>query len=266
MSETSNGDAPARAEIQVRVGDRHITVGRFKGYTATRIMREAAKIGRAYPKIGRDLARYRQEYAAEHSMHLSRAQAEYQLGAAVKQISEKAWEQAGGELVLPRSPTLEEQVMTIYPELMDKAEEHVLCVLALIATTSRDLEEAWTEGGDSAVNDLLDKRAHELLFEADATELLELALAGAEVGRAQFAPLGARVKALLSQLGLRDESPQTTNPEQTTTPPETEEPTTPAPDSAPQSSSTDSPTAMDGPPERPSSVSPGPSSVAASSG
>lgn len=264
MTESTHdvAEQPARTEIEVRVGTRKIIVGRFKGYKATKLMREAAQLARHYPKVGKQIATYKRDYAAENMIELDRAEAEYRLGDQARQISDKAWDSAGGKIRLGRTPTTEEQIVAVFPDLLEEAEDRVIRVLALVGASNEDLRRAWDEGGDEAVDKLLEEQGAELLFEADAGELVELALAATEVGRAQFAPLRQRLASLGEQLGLTPAPMPATEtedaPEPTTTATEpAASPTSPPSSETTQSSSTDSPRPTDGQPARPSLESPG---------
>lgn len=247
---------PARETIEVRVGDRNVTIGRFRGYKATKLMQEAAAIGKRYPRIGKDLAAFKREYAEENAITLSRTEAEYQLGERAKAITDKAWDQVGGELRLRRTPSAEEQVIRVFPDLLEHAQTGVVRILALLAASNDELRAAWDEGDDKAVDEMLDAKGADLLFDADAEELLNLALAGAEVGRAQFAPLRERLGKLTAQLGLT-QTPSESTSEPTTMEKDEPSPTTPPSSETRQPSSTDSPRPTDGLPERHSSESPG---------
>lgn len=238
-----------RERIDVRVGDRTVTVGRFRGYTATKIMREAAAIGRRYPRLSKDIAAYKRDYEAENSITLTRAEAEMKLGTDATKISEAAWEAAGQQLTLRRSPAIEEQMVAVWPDLLEHAEEHVIRLLALLAIDRQALEEAYDTDD---VDDALSREGKRLLFDGDAAELLELALAGVEVGRAQFAPLRDRASKLLAQLGITSKSTPAPAPSSQTTSPET----TTSPDQGPEESTTsgeDSPTTSPSSETRPSS-------------
>lgn len=275
-TQTQEEAPPARTSIEVRVGERTITVGRFKGYKATRIMQEAAKLGRRYPRIGKDLAAFREEYRETHTLELTRTQAELRFGDEAREISDKAWEQMNGILRLPQTPSLEEQLMAVYPQIIETAQDQLVQLIGLLALGNGDARDAWEEGGDEAVDEAARKLGNDLLFDADAEEVFELVLAGVEVGKAQFGPLGARVRALATQIGIQrtpeppkaEETPQTDqeSTQEQTTEPETEPSPTPPPSSQTSPpSSTDSPRPTDGPHEQRSTRSPGSPSAASPS-
>jgi hypothetical protein len=259
MSTENNGTdeaAPAQ-DREVRVGDRTVIVGRFRGYKATKMMQEAAAIGRRYPKIGKDLAAFKQAYGDENQIALDRAAAEFKLGEAAREISDKAWDSSGGVIRLRKSPTFEEQIVAIFPDLFEHAQQHVVRLLALVAASNSELREAYDDGDDAGVDRMLEQRGRDLLFEADAEELLDLALAGVEVGKAQFAPMRERLGKLMGQLGLQTAPTTETAPDPATTAKPSASPTTPPRSETRPPSSTDSPAPTAGPPTPSSSVSPG---------
>jgi hypothetical protein len=267
------GEGTPTADRKVTVGDVEYVVGRFRGYKATRIAGEVAKIVRRYPKIGKDLAAFRREYAEENVIELKRTEAEWRLGAEAQRISDKAWETSGGTLRLRQAPTPQEQLMHVFPDVFEIAEKAVGRILALLVVENDELEEAYDS---DSVDQVLDDLAKRLLFGGDAAELLELAVAGEEVARGQFEPLKDKAGKLLAQIGLRQETPTPDSEPSSNEPSESESKSSPATreqeseasstssTSSPTSpsSSTDSPTPTDGSPGSPSSESPGePSAV-----
>lgn len=269
----------------VTVGENTYTLTRFRGYKATRIMREAAAIGRKWPKLAKTAAAFERDWAEDNVIVMSRAEAEFRYGADGIDVSDEAWQQGGGEVRLHRSPPLEQRIAALFPEAMEYAERHVITLLAIISASNEELAEHYRA---DTVDDFLKRRSETLLLEGDAAELVELAVAGAELARGQFAPLAERLGVLTQAFGLKMPTTKTTpiEPSESDSPetsrsesegsPETEETTTetPSPSGSPSSSSSptrppssiDSPPPTDGSPTSFSTESRGESSLASSPG
>lgn len=248
----------------VKVGDREIAIARFRGFKAQRVMREAAKIGRAYPDLAKRLGEFDQAYADDYAHRLSRPEAEMRFGDEARKISEEAWEQTGGVLPLKRLPNAWERLGAVWPEVMDVAEREVGSLLAIVSLTNEELKEA--DHADR-VDEAIEDRRGELMHDGDVEDLMNLAIAGYEVARAQFAPLVAKAAPLLATLGLgmttgvpepttSDTSPiPTPETEETEIEEESDSPTPPSSSQTRGSSSTDSEPPTDGT-ERQSSTAP----------
>lgn len=275
----------------VRVGENTYTLTRFRGYKATRIMREAAAIGRKWPKLAKTAAAFEREWAEDNVIVMSRAEAEFRYGSEGIDVSDEAWQQGGGEVRLHRAPPLEQRIAALFPEAMEYAERHVVTLLAIVSASNEELAEHYRS---DTVDDFLKERSETLMLEGDAAELVELAVAGAELARGQFAPLGEKLSVLTKAFGLKlpttktmstepseSDSPETSRSESDGSP-ESEPiemqaattPETPSPSGSPSSSSSptrppssiDSPPSTDGIPTSSSTESRGESSLASSPG
>lgn len=238
----------------VEVGGKTYEIGRFKGYKATRIMREAAAIGRRFPaitKLGQD---YEQAYLAGGALRLSRTEAELKFGDEAREISEAAWTASDNELPLRRMPDPSERLLAVFPEILDAAEDRVVTLLALISATNAELKEA--DQAEAGVDGFLEQRGRELMHEGDLEELVNLAVAGFEVGRAQFAPLEGMAGKAIALLNRRRRDPDPIEESPTSEP----SPTSPPSSETSPSSSSDSEPPSDTPATTSSSESPGSSS------
>ena len=240
----------------VTVAGRSLEIARFRGFKAQRIMRLAGRIGRRYPELATKVAEFEQAYVEENKIRLTRTEAEFRFGSEAAEISDEAWEGSGGELALKQMPSSYERLAAVWPDLLEAAEEPIMDLLAVVAMTNEDLREA--DDADR-VDAAIAERRKELLHDADATELIELAIAGYDVARGQFGPLVEKVTPFLEMLGLTMGGPPPT--ESDTSPTERTESETSSPTSSDSetspSSSTDSQPPTDGPDEKPSTASPG---------
>lgn len=243
----------------VKVGELTIELARFRGFKAQRIMREASKIGRAYPEISARAAEFERAYTEDNALRLSRPEAEMRYGEDAREISEQAWEASGGVLALKQVPSAWERLGAIWPELMDVAEREVGNLLAVSSLSNEELEEA--DNADR-VEEAIAERRKELMHRGEVEELFDLARAAYEVAREQFAPLVATLAPLLSRIGLemttdtREPTTSGTSPTPETETEEEDAPASPSPPSSSEtkgSSSTDSPPPTDGT-EQPSSI------------
>lgn len=274
----------------VELGSRRVTVERISGRKASRAFAELRIIGRAWPAIVNAAGEFRTAYEAANVVTLDRARAELEYGPRVltddddnprtypdghakagelimypgplAHMTEDAWQAAGHKLELPRSPSTGELIAAVFPEALDVAEESVYRLLALFAMPNAEVKEYRRAG---TLDAKLDELADELLDDAGAEELLELAVIAGEVIEDQFVrkaqSLGGRMGNALRLLGMDPENlraqttpegPQTTDlsdgPTTTTTPPES----TSSPSTSRPTSSTDSDERSNGDPTPPS--------------
>lgn len=244
----------------VDVGGKTYEIGRFKGYKATRIMREAAAIGRRFPEITKLGQDYEQAYLAGGALRLSRTEAELKFGDDAREISEAAWSASDNELPLRRMPDPSERLLAVAPAILDAAEDRVVTLLALISASNAELKEA--DQAEAGVDGFLERRGRELMHEGDLEELVNLAVAGFEVGRAQFAPLEGMVGKAIGLLNRRRRDPDPIEENPTSDP----SPTSPPSSETSPSSSSDSGPPSDTPATTSSSGSPGSSSELSAGG
>lgn len=264
----------------VTVGDEQVRLEPFSGRKAIRVIRTIERIAKGVPEILDKLAEFTRGYEAANATELDRTTARYELGPRPVQVSEpilgpdekplrdadgqilvrtvaqldqdgrpvmgpdplahmseQDWAASGNRLRIPRSPTMGERVAAVFPTALDLAEEQVLELLALLAMSNTDLKR---KSRDGSLKDYLVERADDII-DADATELLELAVAAGEMVDEQFnnklKALGDRVPNAARLLGLNLGSP---NPTRTPAPSSSESPPTKP------TSSTDSPAPTDG--------------------
>lgn len=260
------GAPPATRTLEL--GGTTVRVERPSALKASRALAGIRALSRAAPELGSDLAVFRRKYEAENVLELDRVQAKLRnpprpltdpdgtvrldpdtgqpllLPSPVDRLTEADWEAAGGTWRIAVSPSGPEIVLALLDRGLELAELHVYRLLSLFTIPNADLKRYRAEG---SLEDRLDARAAELLDDAYADELLELAVVVAETVDGHFrrkvGDLGDRMGNALRLFGIdpsRLRAPDTTTP-------------TPAPPTAPPSN--------DGPSDtRPSSstVSPAP--------
>jgi hypothetical protein len=216
----------------VKVGERTITVGRFSLEKMLLIAGVFDTIMQRIPDLAERVETHAREYRARNTITISRAAAEVrhirqqeatnaarvELGQEplpVKPLSEfiteEAWEASGGQLELPASPGALEVAGEFFPEVYKVAQDEVLKMLALVAITSSELEEASKDGED--LGEHL-KRIERELRRAPADEIFDLLGAAAEVLEDQFSGKKgglAKLQALGRRLFGSESEPTTTD-------------------------------------------------------
>lgn len=187
------------ASQEVLVGERSYRIARFRGLKAQLILKLTAELAKAYPDLQSKVAEFEQSYIDESSLTLSRTEVELRYGADAERISEAAWETTGGEYKLKQMPTTQERLAAIWPDLLLSAEVPVLRLLAVISLSNEDLRAA--DEADT-VDEKIEERRKELLYDGPPEELVELAVAGVNVARDQFGPLARKAAPLLAKVGL----------------------------------------------------------------
>lgn len=278
-----------RALNVVEIGGERVTVERVSARKASSAFSILRGLGDAIPQIVKARAKFVREYEADNVVELDRVQARLRFPrrplldensaplyeadtlpdgspnpnagelvlapSPLDAMSEEDWERAGNVMRLPKSPDLYEELAAVFPVALDEAEEQVYSLLALFTMTNAEVKRARREGG---LKPVLEARVEELLDDAGADELLELAVVVIEVINAQFRSkldaLGDRAGNALAALGLgnRGQAPQTTpQPPQTTESNGPETSSSTVSNSTP-TSSTDTAAPTDGDPTTPS--------------
>lgn len=224
----------------VTIGGREYTVGPFTGRKATRALRLLKEISRAAPDLINERAQFRRRYAEQNVVELDRVQALADFGPDhLAHLTEQDWTAAGNKLRIARAPSTEEEILAVFPTALERAEDLVAQLLALVTYSNEDIARYAKEGCLNDHHDgtpgKLTERASELLDAGMVEELATLAVVAGEVIDTQFKAvteqLGDRVGKALRVFGL-------TRPASTTPTPTSEmQPTTP-----PSSGASDEPT------------------------
>lgn len=277
---TENGKPPTGRTVQI--GGQPVTIERVGARKASRAFAILRGVSDKLPAIVGRLGEAAADYERTHYIELDRAQAWRRYGAAaplvedgelvrdkdgnavtipsgLASMTEEDWQAAGHKLRVPQEAPDEYKWAAVFDRALELAEDHVYALLALLTMSNDDVKAAWRgEGLEQAVADRVD----ELLDDAYADELLELAVVCGEVVddqfRAKVRSLGAsRLGNALRLLGIDptkmgrqtpQEPTQTTDMEPSSTPPtSTETPSTTTPGSPGGSGAS-----SDGPPTTPS--------------
>lgn len=268
------GGHEAAGARTLTLGTRTVTVERPNGYKATRAIAGVRALSKAFPELQGDLARFRQAYEADNVVALDRVQAKLRfpprpildedgavrldedgtpllLPSPVDRLTEEDWTEAGGLYRMPSTPSTEEMVMAVLDRALEVAEEHVYRFLALFTVSNDDLRRYRRDG---TLEERLDEAAADLLDDAYADEVMELAVVIAETVdhhfRRKASDLGDRLGKTLATFGLGRPSRQSPAPAPAAAT------SSDGPSASTPTSSTDSPAPTpDGPPT-PSSGSP----------
>ncbi len=179
----------------VKLGDRTLTITRFRGLKGLWAMKIVRSLTDQWPEIETKIADYRTEYGERNKLRVHR-------DVAVERgwpIDEKEFD-ADGYAAIPRAPDWVEVVPRILPHVMGMVEKEALQLLALVSMPNSELEKIDREDRDVLAE--LDAAGRELLYAGDIDELAELAAAAVEIVQDQL--LSARGKA-----GKATETPET---------------------------------------------------------
>lgn len=219
MTEDTNGGPAMPTRTVTHVGDREVKLERVSARKGARILAELRYIGKRAPGIADKVAKFRRDYAAENTEVISRAEAELRWGprpaiqngqalrypdtvtvdgveqahprageivmlpGELEHITEEAWAAMGHKLERPGNPSVGEAVAHVFDEALELAEDHVYRLLTLFTIPNERIVE-WRKANTLAEE--LERETDELMDEAYADELLELAVIAGEVLEAQF--------------------------------------------------------------------------------
>lgn len=184
---------------QVTIGDQPLNLQEFSGFKAFAAMECLKAIFEAGPAIDKRVASYRRDYEADNYVELDRVTALHRFGHdELGHLTDADWSASGNKLRLPTSPSPAEIAIAAFPTALTIAKEESIRLLGLLALTNRELEDADVGGGQGQVDQAIDAKAKRLLHEAQADQLLELAVASVELLEGQF---DSTVKGLGDRLG-----------------------------------------------------------------
>lgn len=245
----------------VQIAGSTYEIQRFKGLKAIMAIAAVARISEAVPNILADAAK---KYNQRNTIVITEAMSRLPRWAGFTSEDFDAAESRTGkrELEIPAPVAVNEQIMQSLPALLEQARKEVIRLLAILIIPNEKLKEA---DKNDQVEAALDEYYEPLMYDADLSELAELAIAASDVLKAQLADkgeLGNLLRGLWKR--IRSQQPQSTAPtptsEMTTEQLEREAAEIQA-TSTPESptSSTPSPSTTDGAETRSSMVSTGPS-------
>ena len=275
MSQTAGGAAEERPRsITATVNGDTVVLQRPSGRKAARALAELRQAGGAAKEITKAYGLFVREYEEANVIELDRVQARMEFPkrpvldvagdpvrdadgevvlapSVIDTMTEDDWERSGGKLRIPKSPSLSETIMAVLPQALELAEDRVYRLLALFLMPNEDVKRLRAEG---LLDQELQKRADDLLDEAYADELVELAVAAGELVdntfRRKAEELGDRLGNAMRLIGLGQRIP-TTNQD-----PEPLDATNGASDTKPTSSTASPAPTETSPAPSPSSTSP----------
>lgn len=163
-------------------------------------------------------------------------------------LTEQDWQSSGNKLKRPRSPSFQEQLMVVFPMMIDLAEKETASLIGLIAMPNSDVKRYSKE-------DVMKEKAFEIgddILDAPIQDIVGLAILAAEVLETQYREKivgkhGNRLRSVLKLIGISLPEPK----DSTTT-----EPSSPESSTTSATSSTDSPSPTDGTKSEPSTTQP----------
>jgi hypothetical protein len=251
---------------ELELGNHKYVIERPTGLKASRALAILRELSRSTPELQTSLADFRRTYEEENVVKLDRVQAKLRypprplydddgkarldddglpilVPSPVDRLTDEDWANAGGFFRLAASPSGTEVAMALLDRSLELAEDTVYRFLALFTIANDDLKRARKDGDDSA---LIAERAAELLDDAFADELVELAVVVSETVDQHFrrkaSDLGGRLGKALRTFGV-DWTPTT---------PESAPESSSSPSSSKPTSSTASDSTTGGTPTSPS--------------
>ena len=210
---------------EVIIGDRSVRIEPFSGRKATRVLRLLSDISKQTPELLRLRAEFRTTYAQENVLELTRAEAHARFGDRLQHMTAEDWQQSGELLRIRQLPSLEEELIALFPEALDRAEGLVVQLLALIAMPNDEVKRHARSGALNGPEGELAQQGDDLL-DAPAEQLLELAIVAGETVDQQFqrklAEAGDRLGNALRLFGIgrtpQEPTPTTTSATPSPTP------------------------------------------------
>lgn len=184
----------------VKVGDKDITIARFRGLKAVLAMDLMARVMREIPEIQERIDAYINEYRTNHTVKVTVGMAKLPRFAVLGLTAEDFQANSGQPIEFPDDPNGQQILVAMVPEFLTLARLEFVRFLALIAIPNSDLEEA--DDGDR-VEAALDDLGKKLLRQGDVDQLLELAVVGWDVMDDQIRSKQARLGKLMDLPFLR---------------------------------------------------------------
>lgn len=214
------------APREVTVGDRTYPLPALNGFKAVRAARLVAEVAKCAPAVTDKLAQLRADYAGVNALVVTPALAKlprFQRTVVDEQGNEHEeplftdadFEAAGGEVRIPQDPPVTDQIIAVFPIVFDAAEQQVVELFALLTAPNSELADADEAG---TVDDYLKKNGRKLLHAATLDQLLDLAVAAAEViTEALTKDGGSALGKAMGVMQATDQEPPTAAQNSTTT-------------------------------------------------
>lgn len=259
----------------IELGGTEYRLERPSGRKASRALALLRALSRAVPQVSRALEAFTAEYESRNVIALDRVQAAVRFPPSplldpetrepmrdpagelvlapsrIAHLTDEDWERAGQVYRIPRSPSWGEQAMAVLDVALEQGEEHVYRLLAVFLIPNSELKALW-RGDAGALAARIDELVDDVLDDAYADEVLELAVAVGELVDGTFIAKARALGDRLGNLGRLFGLASPTSPA-TPTPTEAPAPSSDGPSSSTPASSTASATpTTDGAPTTPS--------------
>lgn len=166
----------------VKIGDRDKTIPKFSGYKVVRAGRIVKAITQKYPSIVADMAKFERDFETQNTVRITRAMSKLPKFQALG-LTNRDFEKVDF-VEYPQSPSQWQIVASVFPAIMDIAESEIAVLLALVLAPNSELAE---KDDDGAIDEYLHAEGRKLLFEADADQVWDVAVAVGEILNEQFA-------------------------------------------------------------------------------
>lgn len=204
----------------VQIHNRQVEIQRFTLRKAMRVITLLGIIEKQIPEFTRLAAEYRREYRAANVLEMDRAQARLEYGerpvvdengnvvfredgsvatlpSLLDSMSEQDWERSGQKLRFHQSPSGNEVLLAVFPQMYEQAEQPILRLLALVAMSNDDVTKYVADG---TIWDEVDRFAEEVIAPALLEEVMELAVAAAEEVEGQVMQKAQKLEGRLGKL------------------------------------------------------------------
>lgn len=241
----------AEDKRKITVGDRIYTIEAFRGSKGVRVLAAVAAIGKQAKPVLDEWNTYDRLYRENNSAIITRELAEVRAAQAPDDESRLHWQRfLDGPLKdrvsvsIPQSPTMDQKLITFFPQFFEMAEDEVTRLLALMLIPNVEMKAARRDG---SLAEKLQALGEEILDELEIQEMATLILTCVEIIQEQFKDtqdtVGKFRELLASRQPSVDQEQEVENdPRQMTPVVGSVVPQTPS-----EPSSTDSPAPMDGP-------------------
>lgn len=270
-------------QITVTIGTEQKPIPDFRGFKALRAGKIVARVTDTVQELYAKADDYEAEYKKTHRMRLTREEANLRGWDHVDfHLPEGQAPSPEDFIEIPERPTDEQKFLEVFSTAFELIEKEVVQLLALVLAPNDELERAWEDEANGAVDGYLKRSGQRLLFDGNIGQLVDVAVAARKALDREFEGKSEDLAGLRNLLSQQTPKPQEEEEQETDTPTEptaeTPEPVAPEPqspsgtagtptresESGPSRSSTPSDAPTDGAGETPSGASPGSSSAVSS--
>jgi hypothetical protein len=160
------------------IGDEPVQLTSFSAYKMIEATEVLARILKAVPDLTDQVADFRKNYAERHAATLDRATVEFQYPAKAAGVSDAAWEAVGQKLTMPGDASMPEQIMGVFPQILEAAKRELFDLLAVVMTPSSAFETGDAAGETTA--QITAENRRKIMHKATVRQLVQLILAAAD--------------------------------------------------------------------------------------